>query len=88
MTTNLRTSIIGYRNYLIYQLEIKFDLTTIDTEYIKRGYPYFKINYADSLEDRRQWCIENISKRDWDCVGNSIFFTKDEDALAFKLTWI
>ena len=57
-------------------------------KYIPGEYlPYFEMKDKHNKTQLENWCKDNVEKGYWDVVSNIFFFTKDEDALAFKLTW-
>lgn len=91
MTKDLRPKIHEYR-WLIWQEQSGWSSSSLFKEYVKRGYPHYEPKYTDRsvdfmLLEMRRWCTDNIDAGFWDEVLRTFFFTRDEDALLFKLTW-
>jgi len=61
--------------------------------YCNEKYPYVNIHgnpsakTVGSYENIIKWLISNVNDEDWEFVPGAIFFTHDEDAVAFKLVW-
>lgn len=86
MTKIIRPKILEYRQ-LIMMEQNHWALSIVKAGYIKYGYPYFEMKDKHNKIQLENWCKDNIEKGYWDMVSNIFFFTSDEDALAFKLTW-